>query len=68
MQVNGSTSLTPTGAANNKNGANCTNSTTATNGWGNPAFWTSTTTNGLGWDNTIWDFSGVGATSYPKLR
>ena len=46
------------------NGAHCTNSTTDANGWGNSNFWQTT----LGWSSSVWDFSDIGATSYPKLR
>ena len=62
MQVNGGNATTDIGAGA-KNGANCTNAN-----WSLASWWTSITTNGLGWDNTIWDFTGVGATVYPVLR
>ena len=62
MQVNGTPIATGTGTAT-KHGANCTSAN-----WSLESWWTDTGTYGLGWDNTIWDFSGISTTSYPKLR
>ena len=59
---------TPAGAwtadAAGIDGANCTSTGSAPTNWGSQTFWRAT----LGWDNTIWDFSGISATSYPKLK
>jgi len=46
-----------------KEGKNCTQSTTDSFGWGNPDFW-----HALEWDNTIWNFTGINTTVFPKLR
>ena len=58
MTVNGATIAAGVGAANNINGADCSSAN-----WSAAAWWTGT----LGW-SSIWDFTGVSATSYPKLR
>ena len=62
MQVNGAPIATGTGTAT-KHGANSTSAN-----WSLESWWTDTGTYGLGWDNTIWDFTDISADSYPKLR
>ncbi len=62
MKVNGS-NVTVQVAANARNGADITSTE-----WSDPAWWTGTT--GVRWNSygdTNWDFSGIGASSYPKL-
>lgn len=59
------------GIAENNNVAAAENMVSRKNGadintvqWGSLLWWTGT----AGWDDTIWDFSDVGASSYPQLR
>ena len=63
MLVRGSRVTSSTGEVT-QHGADCTTATTGPTGWGGLTFWQGT----LGWDNTIWDFSGISSLSYPTLR